>query len=72
MSEKPTAFRDLPEESYPFTVEFFTADGTVVHTIEVSGPGAIEVPALGTIYGPVGARAIYADGTVHVTQPPKG
>lgn len=71
MSEKKTMFRDLPEESFPFTVEFFTADGTVVHTIRVSGPGAMEVPALGKIYGPVGARTTYADGVVHVTLPPE-
>lgn len=72
MSETPVTFRELPEESFPFTVEFFTADGTVVHTVTVTGPGALRVPALGKIYGPVGARTIWPDGSTSITPPSKG
>lgn len=69
MSEKPFAFHDLPATAFPFKIEMFTRDGRVVHEIEVTGPGAIEVPGLAAFYGPTGARIRYADGRVEEHAP---
>lgn len=62
------AFHDLPQSAFPFKIEFFNATGDLVHAIEVSGPGAVEVPGLRPQHGPVAVRVTYADGSV-VEQP---
>lgn len=62
---RPAAFADLPAEAYPFTLEFFKKDTKeVVHTIEVTGPGTVDVPGLSTVHGPIGVRVTFADGEV--------
>lgn len=66
-----TVFVTESKEKFPFTIEFFDLDGTVVHTIEVAGPGSIQVPGLAKDYGPVGCRTTYADGEI-VISPPLG
>ena len=54
MTDKPTAFHDLPADAFPFTIEFFRADTKeVVHTIRVEGPGMVEVPPLSKMHGGV-------------------
>lgn len=54
MTERPIAFHDLPEDSFPFTIVFVAErTGETVHTIRVTGPGAIAVPALATKHGPI-------------------
>jgi hypothetical protein len=61
----PVAFRDLPLECYPFTIEFFNVFGVVVHTIgPVEGPAAIRIPPLGQTHGTVTCRITYATGEV--------
>lgn len=41
-----TAFHDLPADEFPLTIEFIAEDTRdVLHTIEVAGPGAVQVPA---------------------------
>lgn len=57
---RPSAFRDLPAEAFPFRVEFYREDsGEVVHRIDVTGPGAVEVPPLGRELGVrIGARVV--------------
>ena len=50
---------NLPIESFPFTVEYFTADGTVVYSTVVEAPGVLHVPPLAKTYGPVNARVQY-------------
>lgn len=58
-------FRDLPETSFPFTVEFFVIrTDEMVHRIVVNGPGAVVVPPLAPIYGPIRIRITYADGEI--------
>lgn len=67
---KPTAFHDLPAHAFPVTIEFFTQDGTVVHRIEITGPGAVEIPALRLLHaGPIASRVIYASGQAASTYP---
>jgi hypothetical protein len=62
MSDKPTVFRDLPADSYPFLVEFYNDEGRLVHHIEVTGPGAIEIPGLSDEHGPIHVQTTYPDG----------
>lgn len=64
---KPARFWDLPPEMYPFTIEFFRADepnSEALHTIHVTGAGAIEIPHLATDEYQVDARIRWGDGTV--------
>lgn len=67
---KTTAFRDLPADAYPFKIEFYDLAGTVVHVIEVPGPGVTEIPGLAKDHGPVGVRITLATGEVLVEEPP--
>ena len=62
----PVAFRDLPAEAFPFTVELLKADTrTVVWTATVDGPGALRVPGPDeTGPGRKIVRVTFADGTV--------
>lgn len=66
MTDRPTAFKDLPREYFPFKVEFFLVEtGKLVHVIEVEDAGAFEVPPLSTIHGgPIMVRTTYANGEV--------
>jgi hypothetical protein len=63
----PVAFRDLPAEAFPFTVELLDA-GTrevVWGPVTVGGPGALKVPGQDkTGPGRKIARITWADGTV--------
>ena len=65
------AFRELPANAFPFTVEFFkVSDGDVIHTIVVNGPGMMQIPAIAKEIGePVGTRTIFPDGQVQETIP---
>lgn len=65
-----SAFHDLPAGAFPFSIEFVNALGVVVHSITVSGPGAVEIPGLRQRYGAVSVRLRFADGTVHEAGPP--
>lgn len=58
---------DLPLDHFPFVIEYFTADGTVVHSAVVTGPGVMQVPPLAATHGPIGTRVSFATGHV-VTQ----
>lgn len=69
MSEKPTAFHDLPIDSFPFLVEFYSEDGVLVHHIEVSGPGGMEIPGLAAEHGPIWVQTTYPDGRRVVMRP---
>lgn len=61
----PFAFHELPPSSFPFTVEWISEDtGQIVHTATVTGAGALYVPPLADVYGPVAARVSYADGSI--------
>lgn len=62
----PSAFQDLPATAFPFLIEFMRSDnGEVVHSIHVTGPGALEIPALRKEHGvPISVRVIYADGEI--------
>lgn len=67
----PFAFHDLPASAFPFVIEFLrTDDGTVADRIEVTGPGAIAIPALAAHLGvPVAIRLTFADGAVETYDP---
>lgn len=53
-------FVDLPESTYPFTIEYIRAsDGEVIETAHVTGPGVIRIPALRKDHGPINVRLIY-------------
>lgn len=70
MAEKSTAFRDLPADAYPFTVEYLNAKGVVVRTEYVEGPGMMEVPPLHNLFGPISVRITFANGDTHTEGPP--
>lgn len=59
-------YRDLPASAYPFTAEpLDTATGMVVWSAEVTGPGALRVPAVAELgVDRVRARITYADGQI--------
>lgn len=66
MTALPVAFRDLPAEAFPFTIELLNA-GTreVVWSATVDGPAAVRVPGQDeTGPGRKIARITFADGTV--------
>jgi hypothetical protein len=68
MTDRPFAFHDLPASYFPVTIEMLRSDTKeVVHRIVVSGPGAVEIPALREREGvPIGVKMTTADG--HVTE----
>lgn len=45
---RPFTAVDLPPEMFPFTVRMFRGDEQV-YEVDVSGPGALQIPALGGI-----------------------
>lgn len=60
-----TTFIDLGPDDYPFWLNFISErTGQVVWEQYVDAPGAVQVPALGSLYGPVKARLTFADGEV--------
>lgn len=69
------AFAELPADYFPFTVTFYSYDDLggldPLHVIEVTGPGAITVPALRTQTGlPVWVSFRFPDGSSAVSHPP--
>jgi hypothetical protein len=64
-------FRTLAPGDFPLIIELMTAAGSVVHRQVVQGPGVIEIPALGQLFGPLTTKITYGTGEV-VVQPPKG
>ena len=57
---KPFAFRDLPAEDYPFTIEYrVAATNRLIQSQVVHEPGALDVPGLAADYGPVKVRMIF-------------
>lgn len=71
----PHAAFDLPRESYPFCIEFFSVRdaeaSTVLHRIDVTGPGGIQIPPLAVEHGvPIWVRMTYPDGTTQEQWPP--
>lgn len=55
-----TEFVDLPEQAFPFLIEYIRAsDGETVDQVCVTGPGAIEVPPLAEKHGPMRVRLTY-------------
>jgi hypothetical protein len=62
---------DIPEECWPFLVEFYDRDtGVVYHSVEVTAPGVLEVPPATKFGVPLGrgeVRITFADGTGHDT-----
>jgi hypothetical protein len=57
-------FIDLAPEDFPFRLEFYQkSTGQVVWVQDIEEPGAINIPALGEHYGPVGTRLTFSDGT---------
>lgn len=71
MPDEPTAFSDLPASAFPFTVEFHkrppAGSSDPVHVITVTGPGVVEIPALGW---PTWVRIRYANGRTVDHEPP--
>lgn len=63
-ADNPVAFHDLPIEKFPFTMDFLNAAGEIVHSITVSGAGAVHIPGLAEEHGPVSVRVTFADGEV--------
>lgn len=59
-----TAFVDLNETDYPFRLEFLDRKGVVVWSTDVAEPGAVRIPALGQVYGPVTGRITFPGGEV--------
>ena len=62
MNDGPVAFHDLPRSRFPFTIEFLTLAGDIVHTITVTGPGAVRIPGLAAQHGPISVRITWPDG----------
>ena len=59
------SFIDIPENSFPFTVYGKNADtGEIIWTREVTGPGALEVPARPKDVRDVSIRIEFPDGMV--------
>lgn len=61
------SFADVSADSFPMKMEFIdSSNGEVWHTIEVSGPGAVHIPACKD-YGidHTGVRITLASGEVH-------
>jgi hypothetical protein len=69
MTTPLAAFIDLPSKAFPLVVEFFKCTDLgglkPIHRINISGPGAMDVPALTTNGVPVWVRVTSADGTQH-------
>lgn len=63
-TELPFAFHDLSADSFPFTIEFFSSEGTLLDTIHVPGPGAIHIPGYGGKGAPITIRLRFPDGTM--------
>jgi hypothetical protein len=65
VTEHPTAFFDIPEDQFPFTIEFLRSDThEVVHTIVITEPGGMKVPPLRQQLGvPVNVRITRKDGS---------
>lgn len=62
---RQVGFRDIPADSFPFTVEWISeATNEVVYTVTVPGPGVVEVPALWPQHGPCWTRIRYPDGQI--------
>lgn len=68
VTEKPTAFHDLPADSFPFTMEVFGKDGVLLWSCEVCGPGAVAIPGFQGAVAYV--RTTFANGQVEVVEPP--
>jgi hypothetical protein len=64
------AAHDLPRECFPLTIEAIDAGGVVVWLEIVDGPGALRVPSLAKLYGPVSIRVTYANGEVMQSEAP--
>lgn len=60
-----TVFMELRERDYPFRLEYVSQrTGQVVWSADVTEPGAIRVPALMPVYGPVETIMRFPDGEV--------
>jgi len=68
-----TAFAELSADSFPLSIEAITGYGTpqeaAVWQLDVPGPGAIEIPPLHRVFGPVAIRLSLATGERHVALP---
>lgn len=66
----PSAFHDLPAESFPFTIEMFDVDTKEVYeTIPVYGPGAVRINPKPTHVRLAGTRMRFANGEVVEHEP---
>ena len=67
--DKPVAFHEIPASYMPFEVEMFDEDtGKVFHTVQVDGPGVIDIPSRTQHgYERVGVRIKYNGGMVATT-----
>jgi len=67
-------FIDLPLDTFPFTVRFYSEHpdkGDLRHTVTVSAPGALYVPALREEGDPpIWVVVEYSDGSQAVVSPP--
>lgn len=72
MLSDDVAFADVPAEDFPMRIEFYRTDTKeVIRSIQIDGPGALQVPGLG---GPdkgfwVGVRVTTATGEISETEP---
>jgi hypothetical protein len=69
MSEPKTAFADVPISAFPFVMDFLNTSGEVVHSITVTGAGAVHIPGLADLFGPITVRVTYADRSVETYGP---
>jgi hypothetical protein len=70
VKEGPVAFRDLPGQVYPFTLELIDeSTNTVVWSIRVDSPGVVTVPGKKTlgVKGGVASRTTWAEGHVRIS-----
>jgi hypothetical protein len=60
--DKPSSFHDLPADSFPFTMEVFAKDDSLLWSTTVEEPGAVAIPGF---HGAVGfIRVSFANGEV--------
>ena len=70
---RPTAFHDLPASAFPVTIEYVQhTTGKVIRTEVIEGPGALQVPGLAALFGPIGVRMTWASGQSGYSPPPSG
>lgn len=70
MGALPMAFRNLPADAFPFTMEAYDCDTLkVLYSYRVEGPGVMKIPPKPENVARVGIRMAFANGETIDHQP---